>query len=162
MVPPLQPPPVVAATIPVGANATSGAAPVAGPGTGAGGQGNGTGSGRSGNGGGDGGTPARLISDTLRTRDLPGSIARDALSAGRHLVVYMRFTVSVNGHVTDCAVTRSSGDAALDAATCAATMRKLRYRPELDSAGRPVAVTFLGVQEWSGNSGPIPDGDSDD
>ena len=47
IVPPVIPPPIVAALKPgVGSAATTGAAPVPGPGTGAGGEGDGTGSGR--------------------------------------------------------------------------------------------------------------------
>ena len=151
IVPLRQPPPLVTAPIPaIGNDASSGAALVAGPGTGAGGQGNGTGSGRSGNGEGDGGTPLRQIGDDLRARDIPGPIVRELLRTGVvHYVVDLRFTVGVAGRVTDCAVTRSSGNARLDATTCRLAIEKLRYRPELDGAGRPIPVTVAGVQEWT-------------
>ena len=159
VMPPPNPPPIVAAPIPaVGVNATSGAAPFAGPGTGAGGQGNGTGSGRSGNGGGDGGTPARVISRPLRIEDLPGAVVRASLSGSSRLEVDTRYTVTVQGRVVDCRVTRSSGDPALDAATCQAMMSKLRYRPERDAAGRAVPVDTQGYQVWESRNG-YADGD---
>lgn len=156
IVPLRQPPPLATAPIPaVGNDASSGAAPVAGPGTGAGGQGTGTGSGRSGNGEGDGGTPLRRIGDDLRFRDLPGPIVRELLRTGVfHYVVHLRFTVGVAGRVTDCVVTRSSGNAGLDATTCRLAIDKLRYRPELDGAGRPIPVTVVGTQEWTVGRAP--------
>ena len=150
------PPPVVVAPVAFdGAQASQGAADVAGPGTGAGGQGTGTGSGRSGNGEGDGGTPLRRIGDDLRFRDLPGPIVRELLRTGVfHYVVHLRFTVGVAGRVTDCVVTRSSGNAGLDATTCRLAIDKLRYRPELDGAGRPIPVTVVGTQEWTVGRAP--------
>lgn len=158
VVPPLQPPPIVAAPVPaIGVNATSGAAPYAGPGTGAGGQGTGTGSGRAGNGSGDGGTPARVISRALRIEDLPGAVVRDALSGGSRLEVEAHYTVTAQGRVVDCRVTRSSGNRELDAATCRAMMGKLRYRPERDAAGRAIAVETDGYQTWESRNGYADD-----
>ncbi|WP_174292006.1 energy transducer TonB, partial [Sphingomonas bacterium] len=151
IVPPIQPAPVIAAIKPaIGVNATSGAAPVAGPGTGAGGQGNGTGSGRGGNGDGDGGTPLRRIGGELRARDIPQPIVRQLLATGvNHYVVSLRFTVGIAGRVTDCTVSRTSGSTALDGETCRLIIDKLRYRPELDGAGRPIPVVVVGTQEWT-------------
>lgn len=165
IVPPLQPPPVVAATIPAaGVQATSGAAPIAGPGMGAGGQGDGSGSGGAGDGSGGGGTPLRRIGDDLRARDIPDAIVRQLLATGvNHYVVYLRFTVGVAGRVTACAVSRSSGSAALDGVTCRLIVDKLRYRPELDRAGRPIPVTVVGAQEWTfGRAPPGEQADDDE
>jgi len=146
------PPPVVAAPVANdGGQASQGAAPRVGPGTGAGGQGNGTGSGDEGDGdgGGGGGRPLQLIGGWLRWQKLP----RD-LWDGLHGTVSMRFIVGVDGRATDCRVTRSSGNAALDTATCDQIERRLRYRPELDRNGRKIAVEVIGTQIWSSMEGP--------
>lgn len=161
VVPPIQPPPVITATVAAtGADASSGAALMAGPGTGAGGQGNGLGNGRSGTGRGDGGTPAELISRKIRLDDLPAGIVRNALSGVDQRRVGMHFTVTAKGRVVGCRVTRSSGDASLDGATCAAMVAKLRYSPERDASGRAVAVDFDGYQRWDSRYGA--DGEPDD
>lgn len=152
IVPVIVPPPVVAAPIAgLGAQASAGAAPVAGPGTGAGGVGNGTGNGRSGNGDGDGdgGSPLELVSRSLNYDDLPRALLREGVVG----TVEMSFVVGVNGRVTSCTVTRSSGHADLDAATCDAAIKRLRYRPERDRDGHAVAVTVDGEQRWTMNGG---------
>lgn len=159
VVPPIQPPPIVAAPVPsAGVDASSGAAPVAGPGTGAGGKGNGTGNGRSGNGPGGGGTPAQVISRPLRFGDLPEAV-RGLLTGETRYEVAARYTVTPQGRVVDCVVTRSSGIPALDAATCQAMMAKLRYRPERDAAGRAIAIDSEGYQTWESHAGYAPDSD---
>lgn len=159
IVPPIQPPLIVAAPIPsIGMDASSGAALVAGPGTGAGGQGNGTGSGHAGNGTGAGGTPARVISRPLRYGDLPEAVRGLLVGEGRYEVA-AHYTVTAQGRVVDCRITRSSGNAALDAATCQAMMAKLRYRPERDASGRAIAIDTDGYQTWEDHSGYAPDRD---
>ncbi|MHA6719641.1 energy transducer TonB [Sphingomonas sp. RS6] len=142
----LPPPPIVAAPkAATGDDASSGAAPVAGPGTGAGGMGEGTGSGGRGDGpGGGGGMPLRLIAGHIDGSDYP----RAALRAGASGTVGLRFIVGVKGRVTHCTVTRSSGNAALDETTCRLIVKRFRYRPSLDAAGRPYADTVTGEQVW--------------
>ncbi len=150
IVPPLIPPPVVAALKPgLGAEASAGAAPVPGPGSGAGGIGNGTGSGRYGDGDGDGGdeTPPQLV----RSRFTRGDWREAEALIGEDNVVGrlgVRYTVETDGHVTGCRVTRSSGKPALDGITCRLIERRYRYRPSLDAAGRPVASIVFHNQDW--------------
>ncbi|WP_404367918.1 energy transducer TonB [Sphingomonas sp. MMS24-J45] len=143
----LPPPPVVVAPIAgLGADSSAGAAPVVGPGTGSGGQGNGLGSGDGGDGdGGGGGTEAELVSNKLRYRDLPRALW-DAQAAG--LVTY-RATIGTNGRLSDCRIVRSSGNAALDAATCSLALQHVRFRPARDAKGRKVTDTALFEQEWT-------------
>lgn len=155
------PPPVVVAPIAgVGADPSAGAAEVRGPGTGSGGVGNGTGSGGRGNGDGDGdgGTDLRLISRGIRPSDYP----KAAFRAGAQGTVGLRFTVGVNGRVTDCSVTRSSGNADLDAGTCPVIRKRLRYEPARDAAGRPIATTVIGEQDWRLYSSDQPADNDDD
>lgn len=140
------PTPPVMVTAPIagsGAAPSAGAAPVPGPGTGSGGEGNGRGGGGAGEG--DGGTPLRLVAGSLEDRDYP----RAALAAGIEGVVGLRFVVGIKGRVTDCFVTRSSGDAGLDEATCRLIKQRLRYRPTLDARGRPVPDIVTGQHRWT-------------
>jgi protein TonB len=130
-----------------GSDAMSGNAPIAGPGAGAGGTGEGTGSGDAGDGdgAGDGGTALRLIEGRLEDSDYP----RSAWRAGIAGTVHLRFTVGVDGRVTDCTVTISSGNDDLDETTCRLIQKRFRYRPSLDARGRPYADTVVGAHEWT-------------
>lgn len=152
---PPDPPPIVAAVkAGPGTQATTGAAPVPGPGTGAGGEGTGTGSGRYGDGDGDGGaeTPPRLLKGRFKNKDFPNAEA--VIGAGG--VVGVRYTVELDGHVTHCRITRSSGNAVLDDTTCRLIEKRFLYRPWLDAAGRPVVSTVVHNQEWVNELGPPP------
>ncbi len=145
------PPPPSIVTAPIagqGEAEAAGAAALPGPGTGAGGIGTGLGSGRFGNGTGGGGggqgVRARFISGGIGPEDYP----RRAVERRAQGTTYLRFTIQPNGRVRDCVVTRSSGHRDLDAATCPLLERSLRYRPARDAAGRPVAETIRGQQDW--------------
>lgn len=125
-----------------GAQQNNGSA-LAGAGSGGGGEGSGTGSG-SGDGD-DGGTDLRQIAGAITDRDYP----REAYCADQGGKVYFSFTVGIDGRVSDCEVTRSSGSPALDAATCRLIVQRFRYEPSRDSHGRPYADTVDGVHEWT-------------
>ncbi len=149
------PPPVTAAPVAgTGSAPDQGAAPVRGPGFGAGGVGRGRGAGRSGDGrgadgeGGRGGlgrhTPPRHLSGRLSDRDYP----RAAGEAGVSGTVSVRFTVGVEGRVTDCWITRSSGSRLLDITTCELIERRYRFAPSRDERGRPVPADIVEDHEW--------------
>lgn len=145
--PPILPPPVAAAPVAgSGIAPTSGAAPVPGPGTGGGGIGQGTGSGGRGDGqgGGGAGTFARKISGRIYDRDYPRSAAR----AGIGGTVWVRYTVQTDGRAVNCRVTRSSGDADLDAVTCRLVTKRFRYLPGTDADGRPISSTIEEDHVW--------------
>lgn len=141
-------PPVAAAPVAgVGAAPSAGAADVPGPGTGAGGEGAGRGSG--GDGDGDGGreadeTPPRWRSGRLRFSDFPPALA----DAGIGGTVGVRYLVWTDGHVTECEVTRSSGNAQIDALTCRLITERFRFRPSRDSRGRPVPALVVETHTW--------------
>lgn len=59
-----------------------------------------------------------------------------------------RLTIGPNGRVTDCAVTGSSGSAALDQATCRILRSRARYTPARDSSGNPSSGTDSGRVTW--------------
>jgi len=141
-IPPPPPPVVAAPKAGPGTAPSAGAAPVPGPGTGAGGQGDGTGGG--GDGDGDGGTPLELIKGHIKDSDYPADAYRDHASG----TVYLRFIVGVNGRVTSCTVTKSSGNADLDNTTCRLIMERFRYRPTRDRNGKPVPDEVIGFHKW--------------
>ncbi|HEX8300016.1 TonB family protein [Sphingomonas sp.] len=147
-VPPIMPVAPVAAQ---GSDTTSGAAPIAGPGTGAGGEGDGTGSGGSGDGtGGGGGTVLRLLRGDLYDSDYPDWAERDDISG----TVYFRLRVGIDGRVSECRVTRSSGSTRLDQLTCRLIQRRFRYAPSRDARGRPYVDTVIGEQSWENYDRP--------
>jgi protein TonB len=149
------PPPVVTVPeptpVPEGTAPTAGVAAIAGPGTGTGGEGNGTGAGGQGSGTGGGAVPARWISGRIMDTDYP----RSAFNARASGTVFLRFVVAPNGKVDECSVTRSSGNRALDETTCRLIVQRFRYRPALNSEGRPVAAAIRGQHDW--DLGPEPE-----
>lgn len=144
------PPPVVTVPeptpLPEGTAPTAGVAAIPGPGTGTGGEGNGTGAGGQGSGTGGGGfaSPARWISGRIRDSDYPRAAVRARASG----TVFLRFVVAPSGRVSDCRVTRSSGNRDLDETTCSLIIRRFRYRPAIGPDGRPVAEAIRGEHVW--------------
>jgi len=130
---------------------TQGASDVRGPGTGAGGAGTGTGSGTGGSGPGGGGDngvaePPHLVTPVLRGRDFP----RDLIERWpRGATVFMRLRVDARGYVSECAVDRGTGVAAIDSTMCNLAHDRLRFRPALNRAGQAVAG-------WFGYAQPAP------
>lgn len=149
-----RPSPLPAATAPrTGKDPTQGAAPVPGPGTGSGGFGTGTGSGNGGGGEGAGGgggrgggrlRPPRRIRGRLSDRDYPPGIGVEGIG-GR---VWVRYTVEVDGSVTGCTVTRSSGSRLLDDTTCRLIEQRYRYDPARDGSGRPIRGNLVEYYDW--------------
>jgi periplasmic protein TonB len=146
------PPKIAAAEIPrQGTAPTQGASDVRGPGTGAGGTGTGTGSGGAGSGTVGGGTgmayPPVLLTPRLTRRDYPDNIYRFWPPRG---AVFVILRVDPNGLVSDCKIDRSSGVPSIDAETCRLATLKFRFRPALNTEGRPV-VGYKGyIQEPTG------------
>jgi protein TonB len=123
---------------------TQGASDVRGPGTGAGGVGTGTGSGAGGTGPGGGGDngvaePPHLLTPVFRGRDIPHIL----LSQWPHnATVFLRLRVDTRGFVSECAVDRGTGVAAIDAAMCNLAYERLRFRPAVNRRGQAVAGWF--------------------
>lgn len=144
------PPPLPAAPIAgTGTAPNPGAAPVDGPGTGRGGEGDGLGAGRFGNGTGGGGAGGMAQEPEYRSgrmewRDVPPQVQ----AQGARGLVRFRILVATDGRVRDCRVTRSSGFPGLDAATCNAAIRRLRWYPATNTAGQPVEAWIPGSNEW--------------
>ena len=145
-----QAPRVVASETPArGAEATQGAALIAGPGTGAGGVGTGTGSGGAGSGTGGGGSgqaprsPSVIQSTTLTGRDYPRAVLRAWPRGGR---TFVAVRVQLDGRATDCKVNRSSGNAVVDQWTCRLVEQQVRFRPATNERGEPYVAWYGYVQ----------------
>lgn len=78
--------------------------------------------------------PSMNPADWITADDYP----IDALRNGDEGTVSIRWTVTPDGRVRDCAVTASSGHASLDAAACRAIVRSGLYPPV--AAGAPARV----------------------
>jgi protein TonB len=90
---------------------------------------------------------ARPSNDRLRwvtTEDYP---ARD-LREGNQGTTQFRVIVGVNGRVTECAVTRTSGFVSLDKAACTYLARRARFTAAIDETGAKVAGTYSGSVVW--------------
>jgi protein TonB len=155
--PPVLPPLPVIAAAPVagpGAAPASGATPFPGPGTGAAGIGNGTGSGRFGNGpgngldgdgNGNGGfSRPRRIRGRITDHDYPAAVGESGVG-GTVSVIY---TIEPDGRATECRVTHSSGNAALDATTCRLIEQRFRFEPSRDRRGNPVRSRMVQDHVW--------------
>lgn len=61
-----------------------------------------------------------------------------------------RFTLAIDasGKVTGCTVTRSTGHAPLDAATCDLVTKRARFEAARDGNGKPVAGSYSGTITW--------------
>ena len=133
------PSPIPAAKVAgTGSASTSGAA-LAGSGTGAGAGGNGPG------GGGDFSrfTPARRISK-IPDREYR-MLASSGLQSGS---VGVTVRVNTDGSVSNCRISRSSGNPDADGLMCQLTLRYIRFEPARDPSGRPVAQDVTFVPNW--------------
>jgi periplasmic protein TonB len=86
----------------------------------------------------------RYRSGSIEWRDVPGPV----LAAQPRGTVRFRLLVGRDGRGRDCRVTGSSGHGGLDAATCAAAIRRLRWEPARDTAGNRVEAWVDGSNEW--------------
>jgi TonB family protein len=72
-------------------------------------------------------TPARWFDD----RDYPSEAVRQGQSGS----VLARYSVDVNGRVSDCFIVETSGHALLDRQTCAVLLKRGRYEPAVAADG---------------------------
>lgn len=140
------PPPIVAATQPgTGQAAQTGASDRLGPGQGAGGVGDGMGGGGEGGDGGGGiAVGPRQIKGKLSFKDLPEGM----LAPGSEARVGVRYTVNVDGTVSNCSADEPSGLPALDRLACRLIEQRFRFKPARDRAGNPVRATIVEAHSW--------------
>lgn len=63
-------------------------------------------------------------------------------------VTGFRVTVSSDGRVQSCEITRSSGSPDLDSATCSLISRRGRFSPATDSDGQPITGSWASSVRW--------------
>ena len=80
----------------------------------------------------------------MTTDDYPPSSLREEAQG----TTATRISVGPDGRVTDCQVTGSSGNAALDQAACRNIQRRARFEPALDRDGNPTASSYSKRVRW--------------
>jgi len=73
----------------------------------------------------------------------------EAKRANQQGTVYFTLDIDVCGRPSACRVTRSSGYAILDDATCPILMRRARFQPALDARGAPTTATWSNKFTWA-------------
>lgn len=86
------------------------------------------------------GSPGSWVSD----RDYPSAAIREE----REGLTRFRLSIGVDGRVTGCEITGSSGSPDLDAATCTKVSARARFVPALGSDGMPTAGSYVGSVRW--------------
>jgi TonB family protein len=87
---------------------------------------------------------AQLVSGAIGNIDLP--VAERNKKSQRP--VGLRYTVTADGRVTACAVTRSGGNKALDTLACRLAEERFQYRPARNVGGAYVAATIDREVTW--------------
>jgi len=85
--------------------------------------------------------PARARGDVralFSDSDYPSS----AQAAGAEGTAQAQLTIGPDGRVVGCNLTRSTGNGALDSATCNILRRRAKFTPARDSSGNPTTDTY--------------------
>lgn len=96
----------------------------------------------------------KVAAQRAAPRGNPGSWATDedyppsAQRAGAAGTSGFRLTVGTDGRVTACSITSSSGNSALDDATCKLVTRRARFTPAKDETGAAVTDTYANRIVW--------------
>jgi TonB family protein len=90
--------------------------------------------------------PAQLIPDkpVITFRDYPTE-AMQQQAAG---IVSVKAMISIEGRVSACVVTESSGSTILDRKSCALLKARGRFQPARDAEGRPVEGEYRAAFAW--------------
>jgi protein TonB len=144
------PPPIIVLPTPIvlppvaalGPDMSAGASDRAGAGTGSGATGSGLGDGTGVPSG--GGTSARQIRGGIYDRDYPRAARRAEIEG----TVIGQLTIGADGKVHACDITRSSGNAELDATTCRLILKRFRYAPARDARGTAIEEVRSWKQVW--------------
>jgi periplasmic protein TonB len=83
--------------------------------------------------------PARGdVRSVFSTDDYPSS----AISSGAEGTAQAQLTIGADGRVSACNLIRSTGNGALDSATCNVLRRRVKFTPARDSNGQPTGDTY--------------------
>jgi TonB family protein len=89
--------------------------------------------------------PRGELAGLFSPADYPAA-ARAAAASGD---VTLNLTVGPNGRVTGCSVTRSSGSATLDSASCRIIRSRARFTPAVSINGAPAAAQIVYTHRWT-------------
>lgn len=97
--------------------------------------------------------PQQIPSSVFSSDDYPDA----AILLGQEGEVQAQLTIATNGRPTDCTIVQSSGFPALDGATCKGFRTRARFKPALDSQGRPTVAKWVQTVHWAieGNELPV-------
>jgi protein TonB len=87
---------------------------------------------------------AELRSGSISNDDYPNSALRAEASG----TTTARYTIGTDGRVTNCSVTGSSGNSALDSTTCSLIQRRFRFRPAVGADGQPMTESRTQRVVW--------------
>lgn len=86
------------------------------------------------------GTPGTWVTP----EDYPAGPLREQVEG----VTGFRLDIDATGRATNCAITRSSGNAELDSAACRYLLRRARFAPANDAEGNKVGDTYSNSIRW--------------
>lgn len=91
--------------------------------------------------------PRKVQSATSAKGDLRSLFSGDdypasAQASGAQGTARAQLTISPSGQVVGCTITQSTGNSALDAATCSILRRRAKFTPARDSNGNPTSDTI--------------------
>jgi protein TonB len=84
---------------------------------------------------------AQSAKGDLRTLFTADDYPASAASAGAEGTAQATLSIGPDGRVTGCNLTRSTGNSALDSATCNILRRRAKFTPARDSNGNPTSDT---------------------
>ena len=85
---------------------------------------------------------AQSAKGDLRTLFGPDDYPASAQAAGAEGTAQAQITIGTDGRVVGCNIIRSSGNSALDSATCNIIRRRAKYVPARDNEGNPTTDTL--------------------
>jgi TonB family protein len=91
--------------------------------------------------------PAKVFNNPgswINADDYPAFAIKNKLTG----VVRVELAVAENGRVSACTILESSGAYILDSLTCNLMLRRARFTPALDAAGKPAVGTFVQRVMW--------------
>ena len=89
--------------------------------------------------------PVPTPTNWLKVDDYPMQYVK----AGRTFDVDLRTTVRANGTAQECSIEKSSGEPEFDKYNCGLLLRRLKFKPATDAAGKPVVGVFRNRVAWT-------------
>ena len=88
--------------------------------------------------------PKVVLASLVSDNDYPS----EALGSNEQGTVLVRLDIDEAGKPSGCRIAQSSGSASLDRQTCAIFVRRGRFDPAIDAAGKPVASHYVTRLTW--------------